>query len=179
VGKPAYIELLRDPRWQRKKNAILERDDYRCQFCRDTETNLQAHHKRYAKSGLPWDVPNSWLITLCQRCHERVSELINRAREMLAEMNLYELPLAVESLEKLWSVPRVPAIPLPPRPPSPTDRQLTASAFRASIERYEEEKAEILALVFTRQRSHRVDVIDGHIAAAWDRLAPVLEASTS
>jgi hypothetical protein len=30
---------------------------------------LQVDHLRYSKGEL-WDVPDSWLITLCQHCHE-------------------------------------------------------------------------------------------------------------
>lgn len=44
--KQTYKEQLTDGRWLRKKNEILERDNYTCQRCGAT-SNLQVHHKEY------------------------------------------------------------------------------------------------------------------------------------
>lgn len=63
-----YSELLKDPRWQRKRLKILERDGFLCQSCLDGESTLHVHHTVYSK-GLPWEVPDSCLITLCENCH--------------------------------------------------------------------------------------------------------------
>ena len=30
-----YSEKLKDPRWQKKRLEILERDNFRCQYCGD------------------------------------------------------------------------------------------------------------------------------------------------
>jgi hypothetical protein len=62
-----YAEKLRDPRWQKKRLEILQRDEFKCTFCGDTETELHVHHKKY--SGDPWDVNESHLQTLCKHCH--------------------------------------------------------------------------------------------------------------
>jgi hypothetical protein len=72
IFKPVYGDLLRDPRWQRKKSEILQRDDFTCQLCADTETELQVHHKKY--TGLkPWEYDDKELITLCITCHKKIS----------------------------------------------------------------------------------------------------------
>jgi hypothetical protein len=63
----SYRKLLRDPRWQKKRLKILERDDWTCQRCGSTDRELQVHHLVYA--GAPWDVPDDALVTLCVRCH--------------------------------------------------------------------------------------------------------------
>lgn len=63
-----YKEQLTDSRWLRKKNEILERDNYTCQRCGAT-SNLQVHHKEYLSGKLAWEYPNEDLITLCERCH--------------------------------------------------------------------------------------------------------------
>lgn len=64
-----YFEKLQDPRWQRKRLAIFERDEWKCQLCGDTETQLHAHHKTYRSYADPWDYPDEELITYCKDCH--------------------------------------------------------------------------------------------------------------
>lgn len=73
-----YVEKLNDPRWQKKKNKILDRDFYICQFCGDGNSTLHVHHKKYNK-GEPWEIEDRFLITLCQSCHEKEPEAMNHA----------------------------------------------------------------------------------------------------
>ena len=63
-----YQEKLKDPRWQKKRLEILERDEWLCQNCMDDERTLHVHHTRYS-AGDPWDCPDDYLITLCESCH--------------------------------------------------------------------------------------------------------------
>ena len=65
----SYSEILRHPFWQRKKNGILERDNYTCQRCAETLSNLQVHHLYYIANKLPWEYPDEALLTLCDLCH--------------------------------------------------------------------------------------------------------------
>jgi hypothetical protein len=65
-----YYEKLKDPRWQKKRLEILERDDWVCQRCMDDESTLAVHHLYYILDRDPWDYPNDVLITLCEECHE-------------------------------------------------------------------------------------------------------------
>ena len=65
-----YSEKLKDPRWQKKRLEILERDEFTCQLCFDSESTLMVHHKVYDKTKEPWEYENSELVTLCQSCHE-------------------------------------------------------------------------------------------------------------
>ncbi len=65
-----YGELLKDPRWQRKRSEIMIRDKFTCQMCGTNEDTLNVHHLAYAPNGKPpWDVPDSGLITICEECH--------------------------------------------------------------------------------------------------------------
>jgi hypothetical protein len=66
----SYAEKLKDPRWQRKRLEILQRDDFTCKKCGDKQTTLHVHHRRYFKGNDPWDYPNELLVTLCEDCHE-------------------------------------------------------------------------------------------------------------
>lgn len=65
-----YAEKLKDPRWQKKRLEILERDGWACQGCYGTEGTLHVHHRRYLPNRDPWDYPNNLLVTLCEECHE-------------------------------------------------------------------------------------------------------------
>jgi len=63
-----YSEKLRDPRWQRKRLEIFQRDDFTCLACGSTTKTLHVHHLAY--KGDPWDCPSELLETLCETCHE-------------------------------------------------------------------------------------------------------------
>lgn len=65
----SYKDKLLDPRWQKKRLKVLERDNWECKWCGDKENTLHVHHKKYAKSGNPWDSPMEDLKTLCCNCH--------------------------------------------------------------------------------------------------------------
>lgn len=66
-----YLEVLKDPRWQRKRLEILNRDGFACQKCGNTQQTLAIHHREYLSGRYPWDYPGELLITLCQKCHEK------------------------------------------------------------------------------------------------------------
>lgn len=63
-----YAEKLLDPRWQKKRLIILERDKWACGLCHDPETTLHVHHLSYTGND-PWDSPDDQLITVCKHCH--------------------------------------------------------------------------------------------------------------
>jgi hypothetical protein len=62
-----YAEKLKDPRWQKKRLEILQRDHYCCQIC-GRINHLEIHHLKYTKSN-PWEEPEENLITLCHDDH--------------------------------------------------------------------------------------------------------------
>jgi len=69
-----YSEKLKDPRWQKKRLKILERDKFQCKCCDSTDKTLHVHHIFYLKGYEPWDYSNSTLITLCKECHQEVKD---------------------------------------------------------------------------------------------------------
>lgn len=73
----SYSDLFKDPRWQKKRLKVFERDDWACQKCYNTESTLNVHHKYYKDKTEPWDYPLEALITLCENCH--ISEKEDRA----------------------------------------------------------------------------------------------------
>lgn len=69
MNKAEYAELLKDDRWKEKRLSILARDEYKCVKCGDTKY-LHVHHIHYIQGKLPWEVPDSYLETLCSKCHK-------------------------------------------------------------------------------------------------------------
>jgi len=78
-----YFDKLRDPRWQKKRLEILERDKWKCQLCFDDEHTLHVHHKFYEYLRDPWDYPDESLVTLCESCHENEMEIIADAGKFI------------------------------------------------------------------------------------------------
>jgi hypothetical protein len=65
-----YVEKLRDPRWQRRRLEIFQRDNWTCQLCSRTDLELHVHHL-YRTTKDPWDEPDLHLLTVCQLCHDQ------------------------------------------------------------------------------------------------------------
>lgn len=68
-----YIELLRDPRWQRKRLEVMSRDQFRCLQCGSKVKTLNVHHQYYIKGRMPWEYSNDSLLTLCEDCHHGIN----------------------------------------------------------------------------------------------------------
>ncbi|MEK6880250.1 MAG: hypothetical protein AABY22_11605, partial [Nanoarchaeota archaeon] len=69
-----YAEKLKNPKWQKLRLKILERDNFQCQNCLDNTKTLHVHHLDYINGKEPWDYPNEYLLTLCEKCHEDVKQ---------------------------------------------------------------------------------------------------------
>lgn len=86
----AYAESLKDPRWQKKRLEILDRDSFTCSICDDTTSTLYVHHKYYIVGRLPWEYPNFCYATLCGVCHDIIHEWPSVAREKTTETGVCE-----------------------------------------------------------------------------------------
>lgn len=64
-----YRNKLRDPRWQKRRLEILERDQWRCTVCGEDTQPLHVHHLYYDRFTEPWDAKPRCLITMCAACH--------------------------------------------------------------------------------------------------------------
>lgn len=73
-----YAEKLRDPRWQRRRLEIMQRDEFRCRHCDSEADTLNVHHTVYARGRDPWDYDGVHLLTLCEGCHEAAETVRNR-----------------------------------------------------------------------------------------------------
>lgn len=97
--KSAYAAKLRDPRWQRRRLEVLNRDDWTCRKCFGSEDTLHVHHRRYITGREPWDYPDELLVTLCEMCHatekeemeDGIQSLIEQAKHWLFGHEVLEL----------------------------------------------------------------------------------------
>jgi len=92
--RKTYRELLRDPRWQRKRLEVLQRADWACEECDDDSSNLQIHHHWYENGRDPWDYPDSAISCLCEDCHETATILLRSIPRL--ELNLDALHRLVD-----------------------------------------------------------------------------------
>ena len=82
--KSQYVEKLKDPRWQKLRLRVFERDGWKCRICDSTSNTLHAHHTYYeTDSDGPWDYPDETIITLCAECHESEHVCISDAKSQL------------------------------------------------------------------------------------------------
>jgi hypothetical protein len=67
-----YSEKLKDPRWQKMRLEVFNRDDFKCVLCGDANETLHAHHTFYEKDCEPWEYDTKHIKTLCESCHEKI-----------------------------------------------------------------------------------------------------------
>lgn len=91
MAKKSYSELLKDPRWQRKRLEVLQAADFRCDHCDSGEDTLHVHHRLYRKGAKPWEYENGELQCLCENCHATDHELRSRLHEALAKLDRHSL----------------------------------------------------------------------------------------
>lgn len=95
-----YSEKLQDPRWQKLRLEVFNRDGFNCTHCGDGESPLHVHHLGYTFGKEPWDYPISNFTTLCKPCHDDVSEIQSEVRLLMAfEPNRAAIRAVVELLK--------------------------------------------------------------------------------
>jgi hypothetical protein len=114
-----YAEKLKDPRWQKVRLEILNRDEWRCQVCDDETTCLIVHHKRYVRGREPWEYELRLLITLCEKCHDKFHEdkkppYTNKR----AQQKIIELATTQQVAQRLVANAIPPPRPAPEKSPS-------------------------------------------------------------
>lgn len=89
MGNNQYAEKLKDPRWQKKRLEINNRDNWTCQKCKSSTEQLQVHHRHYIPGREPWDYPNELLVCLCWKCHKEEEDFANKAQDILESMHFW------------------------------------------------------------------------------------------
>ena len=72
--KVSYYELLKHPKWQKRRLEVLQEAGFRCEKCGAEDATLHVHHAYYEKGLAPWDYPAQSLHNLCENCHKRAQD---------------------------------------------------------------------------------------------------------
>ncbi len=147
------LSVYRDPRWQKIRLRIFERDNWGCRKCGATGSSLQVHHKKYEGTA-PWETSDRYLVTLCEACHERVTELQRETRDILAEVPVDQMAAVVNILRRAGGM-------------APDPLRLALDFLNAT-------RTSLLSAPFTNQASRQLDAVD----EAADRIWGLLDAAT-
>ena len=71
MTKEQYRQERLDPRWQKKRLEIMQRDEFKCRDCEGEKETLNVHHGYYVKGRKCWNYPSFALETLCRECHQK------------------------------------------------------------------------------------------------------------
>lgn len=71
----SYSQKLKDPRWQKKRLDVMQRDNFTCLHCQSTKRTLNVHHRFYIRGLEPWEYEDGLLMTLCEVCHASIEDL--------------------------------------------------------------------------------------------------------
>lgn len=99
-----YSEKLKDPRWQKKRLEIFERDGWKCRRCKSEDKTLTVHHLKYKQGAEPWGYDNIDLLTLCEPCHSEEYEWRARAEQDLLDRMRLPGVFAVEMYALAYSI---------------------------------------------------------------------------
>lgn len=69
-----YWQQMLDPRWQRRRLEIFNRDGFKCRECNSQTETLSVHHSYYEKGVMAWEYPDEALRSVCRDCHKLRSE---------------------------------------------------------------------------------------------------------
>lgn len=98
--KNTYSNKLSDPKWQKKRLQILDRDNWECQWCGDDKSELHVHHLVYRKGNEPWEYDDRELLTLCEKCHRIEAPKRQAAILLVSSILLRQPKLSGKALEQ-------------------------------------------------------------------------------
>jgi len=97
----SYSDKLKDPRWQKKRLEIMQRDKFMCRECGDTDNTLNVHHLNYIHGMQPWEYDNSDLKTLCELCHQAMHNDYIEIKRIASTFDIETLHYAAEVLKAM------------------------------------------------------------------------------
>ncbi len=84
INSNEFFAQYKDPRWQKKRLKIMERDNFKCTSCQTPDKTLNVHHcVTYRKNTKPWEYEDEELITLCEDCHKQLSQYIKDCNQIV------------------------------------------------------------------------------------------------
>ena len=92
----SYSDLLKDPRWQRKRLEVLDSSGWACSNCGDKTKTLHVHHLKYRRGAKPWEYEADELRSLCETCHEDATAAIRKLEEAVDGVKIMGDPSRIE-----------------------------------------------------------------------------------
>ena len=89
----SYSDLLKDPRWQHRRQQVIEAAHEECQRDGKPSRLLEVHHHRYRQGAEPWEYFDEELAALCPACHQEITRLKRRLLDLLFLYEVHFLPL--------------------------------------------------------------------------------------
>lgn len=65
-----WEERYKHPMWRKRRQQIIKRDGFKCAEC-GCSSPLHVHHLTYQSGFKVWEYEDKYLITLCEKCHEK------------------------------------------------------------------------------------------------------------
>lgn len=79
-----YSDQIKDPRWQKFRLFIFERDNYKCRCCNNDKEQLHTHHLYYLPNTMAWDYDAEGVVTVCSTCHEILTKELGKIAGIIA-----------------------------------------------------------------------------------------------
>ena len=94
-----WAAKYRDPRWQKMRLQIMERDGFACRHCGKSEgVTLNVHHSYYEAGRNPWEYEEDTLVTWCEECHKKRHEAAKWMARDMANMTREEINGVIDTL---------------------------------------------------------------------------------
>jgi len=100
----SYGDLLRDPRWQKKRLEMLEAAGWKCSGCEKTTETLHVHHVHYRRGAMPWEYDASELRVLCETCHTNVHLAQQALLEIVEACSIGTLAKLSGYAQTIWAI---------------------------------------------------------------------------
>ncbi len=104
-AKSSYFQKLLDPRWQKKRLEIFQRDEFTCRECYLADKTLHVHHGFYRSNTDPWDYPSESLHTLCEDCHQGIQRNLQECHEIIGSFSMEQFYGILELLRAIGNAP--------------------------------------------------------------------------
>jgi hypothetical protein len=89
--KSAYLELFKDPKWQKKRLDVMKDAGFACANCGESSKTLSVHHGYYEQGKKPWEYPNDSLHCLCDECHRNSHIIWRKLKSEIGSLSVSEL----------------------------------------------------------------------------------------
>ena len=100
MSKNKYGKKLLDPKWQKRRLEIFQRDNWKCLACSEDKKTLHIHHLWYEYNKEPWDYPSDALVTLCFNCHDNITANPEITFDKL-HLNQNQISKVLKQIEKI------------------------------------------------------------------------------